>query len=364
MLNQDLSPHLQEQVRQAIAQRTALCIVGGNSKTFYGTQTTATTPLDIKGHSGILSYEPSELVITARAGTLLSDIENVLAQQQQILGFEPPYFTPQATLGGTLACGFSGPRRPFAGSARDFVLGCRIINGLGENLHFGGQVIKNVAGFDVSRLMVGALGQLGVLLDVSLRVLPKPESEITLYHTVHDANQAIKLMQTWQGQAWPLSGLSFVDNELRLRLSGAKTALQTAAQHLGGDKDENGAAFWYALKEQQLAFFQGNEALWRISLPPATPMLALSGHWLLDWGGALRWLKSSEPASRIHALVQAQGGHAICFKTSDSQTNKTDWLHLDPTLLALQQKIRLAFDPYQLFNPQRLLPTIHHGSDD
>ncbi len=354
MLERNLSPILHAQVQHAVANRTPLHIIGGNSKAFYGAATTATTYLELSGHSGIIAYEPSELVITVRAGTPLHAVETVLAEQGQMLAFEPPHFSPQATIGGTIACGFSGPRRHFAGSARDFVLGCRIINGYAEVLRFGGQVIKNVAGFDVSRLMVGAMGQLGVLLDISLRVLPKPDAELTLCYPVTSAQAALELMQRWQGQSWPLSALCFTGGVLIIRLSGAETAIRSAAQQLGGDIDPKGALFWQGLREQQLLFFQNDESLWRISLPPATEMLDLNGDWLLDWGGAQRWLKTSEPAARIHAVAQAHSGHAVCFRGQD----KNDWLRLEPGLLALHQRVRHAFDPYHVFNPQRLAPEL------
>jgi glycolate oxidase FAD binding subunit len=352
MSGQDVSADLQAQVLHAIANRTPLHITGGDSKAFYGTPTTATTPLELSQHSGIIAYEPSELVITVRAGTSLQSVEHLLAEHGQMLAFEPPHFSPHATIGGSIACGFSGARRPFVGSVRDFMLGCRIINGYGEVLQFGGQVIKNVAGFDVSRLMVGAMGQLGVLLDVSLRVLPQPEAELTLCYPAADAHSALTLMQHWQGQPWPLSALCFIDGLIWIRLSGAATAIQSTVRQLGGDVALEGALFWQQLGEQRLLFFNGDDPLWRISLPPATPPLALSGEWLIDWGGAQRWLKSTESADHIHAITQAQYGHAVCFKAAD----KTDWLRLDPDMLALQQKIKHAFDPHQLFNPQRFIP--------
>lgn len=349
MLAQDLTRELQAQVLQAIATQTPLQIIGGNSKAFYGAPLSATTPLFLSGHSGIVAYEPSELVITVRAGTPLQEIITLLAEQGQMLAFEPPLLSGQTTIGGTIACGFSGPRRPFAGSARDFVLGCTILNGKAEILHFGGQVMKNVAGFDVSRLMTGALGQLGVLLDISLRVLPIPDAEITLSHSLTNASEAIALMQQWQRQPWPLSGLAYEGNNLRMRLSGAEAAIRSAAAQLGGALEPEGAHFWRALRDQQLDFFQTDENLWRISVAPATPMLDLPGQWLLDWGGALRWLKSPAPADAIHAMAQAHAGHAVCFRGNDKQ----DWLRLEPGLLALHKQVRQAFDPHRLFNPQR-----------
>ena len=354
MQDQDLILDLQAQVQQAVESRTPLQLVGGNSKAFYGAPTSATTPLKVSGHQGIVDYEPSELVVTVRSGTPLIELNRVLAEQGQMLAFEPPSFTEQATIGGTIACGFSGPRRPYAGSARDFVLGCTILNGKAERLRFGGQVMKNVAGFDVSRLMVGALGQLGVLLDISLRVMPIPEAEITLCHLMKSYSQALELMKNLQGQAWPFSALAYDGSVLRIRLSGAERALQSAAKKLGGEIDKDAHSFWHDLREHQLEFFKATENLWRISIAPAGPMLDLPGSWLLDWGGAQRWLKTSAPANQIHECIHAQGGHAICFRG----TGKTDWLRLDPNLFALHKKVRLAFDPYQLLNPHRFSPEL------
>lgn len=347
MVTQDLSTSLREQIQTALAHKTPVQIVGGQSKAFYGTPASATTLLDVSAHSGILAYEPSELMLKVRAGTSLASINSLLAAHGQMLGFEPPLFGEQATIGGTIACGFSGPRRPFAGSARDFVLGCSIINGLAEELHFGGQVMKNVAGFDVSRLMVGALGQLGVLLDISLRLLPLPDAEISLAFACADANAAIALMQQWQGRAWPMSALAYDGQRIFLRLSGAEHAIRAAAKALGGDEFIAGQDFWRALREQRLDYFRSDLPLWRISIAPATPMLALPGQWFVDWGGAQRWLLSTATADTIHAQVQAQQGHALLFRAAD----KSAWRVLEPGLLALSEQLRNAFDPYRLFNP-------------
>ncbi|MGD0961660.1 MAG: glycolate oxidase subunit GlcE, partial [Methylomonas sp.] len=247
------------------------------------------------------------------------------------------------------ACGFSGPRRPFAGAARDFMLGCKIINGYAEILTFGGQVMKNVAGFDVSRLMVGALGTLGALLELSLRVQPLPEAELTLTYAMNNC-AAINRMNALAARPWPLSAQAYDGESLRIRLSGAEAAIRSAARQIGGDIDGAGQDFWPALREQQLPFFQQAGDLWRISVAPATPPLPLSGAWLLDWSGALRWLQTGESADAIHAAAAQAGGYAVCFRAD----NKTDWIRLDAGLLALQHRIRTAFDPLGLFNPGRL----------
>lgn len=351
MLGQDLTPQLQQRVTEAIAANKPLNIVGGGSKDFYGGRCTAEQHLDMCGHYGVVDYEPSELVITARAGSRLQDIAALLASRRQMLGFEPPLFDAKATLGGSVACGFSGPRRPFAGSARDFVLGCKIINGHGQILNFGGRVMKNVAGFDVSRLMVGALGTLGLLLELSLRVLPMPEAEATLVFELA-AEQALRKMNELCTQPWPLSALAFEDGLLWLRLSGARAAVAEAAQRLGGDVDPAGEDYWLDLRGQQLPFFQQPGALWRITLPPAAPQPELAGRWLIEWGGGLRWLLTDAEPAAIHAAAERVGGHACCYRGSD----KTGWMRLAPGMLALQQRVRSAFDPLHLFNPGRLLP--------
>lgn len=349
MRNQDLTDDLLQQVQQAVATGTTVRIVGSDSKAFYGGDCQAATPISMFDHCGVIDYEPSELVLSARSGTPLDDIKALLAQHGQMLAFEPPAFGEKATLGGTLACGFSGPRRPFAGSARDFMLGCKIVNGQGEVLSFGGRVMKNVAGFDVSRLMVGAMGSLGLLLEVSLRVLPAPEAELSLVYSL-TVTDALARMSAIATQPWPLSALAWDGEQLRVRLSGAEAAVQAAARQLGGEIDPHGEVFWWDLREQRLAFFQQPGDLWRISMAPAAAPLALSGNWFIDWGGALRWLKTDLPADVIHTVTAKAGGYATCFRGLD----KGGWIRLDPALLALQQKIRMAFDPLKLFNPGRL----------
>jgi len=345
MTEQDLTQQLQEQVQQALAERTPLRIVGGGSKTFYTPPTSASERLELAGHTGIVAYRPSESVVTVRTGTRLAEISAVLAEHKQMLAFEPPLFGETATIGGAFACGWSGPRRPFAGSARDFMLGCTLINGYGEVLRFGGQVMKNVAGFDVSRLMVGAQGSLGVLLEVSLRVLPRPEHERSMVYEANNAGQALAMMNRWAGQPWPLSALAYDGAAIHYRLSGAEAAVGIAEQKLGGQIEDGG--FWHDLREQRLAFFAGDEPLWRISVAPATAPLDLPENWLLDWCGALRWLKSHAPSREIHQAAQQAGGHAHGFRN----VNPAERLRLAPEILALQARIKHAFDPEGIFNP-------------
>ena len=346
----DISKTLAEAVRSAAAARTPLQITSGGTKTFYGRPSNGQR-LDVGDHRGIVSYEPTELVITARAGTPLADIETALAGKNQMLAFEPPHLGENATLGGAIACGFSGPRRPWAGSARDFVLGTKILNGKGEILRFGGQVMKNVAGFDVSRLMTGALGTLGVLLEISLKILPQPEEELTLAFEL-PADQAITTMSKWSNQPLPLSAACHMGNTLYIRVSGARTALQAARTRLGGEVTEKGVALWHDLREQRHPFFDGATPLWRLSVPPATPPMNLSGQWLVDWGGAQRWFKSDASAGDIRRAAETVGSHATLFRGGDRQGER--FHPLPPALHALHRRLKQAFDPQRILNPGRL----------
>lgn len=345
MNDADLSISLAEAVRNAAAARTPLAIHGSGSKRFL-TGAAAGIALDVTAHRGIVNYEPTELVITARTGTPLCEIETALAEKNQMLGFEPPYFGTAATLGGTIACNLSGPRRPYAGSARDFVLGMRIINGQGEILSFGGQVMKNVAGYDISRLMTGSLGTLGVILEVSLKVLPKPAQELTLTFEM-SAHEAIQKMNQWAGQALPLSAAAYSGETLHIRLSGSATGVQAAYAKLGGVIAKN-INFWTELREQRLLFFQEETPLWRLSVPAATPPLDMPGKWLLDWGGAQRWLKSNEPAQEIRSKARSIGGYATLFRGAKYNASANPELS-NPAQL-LQERIKNALDPAGILN--------------
>ncbi len=308
-------------------------------------------PLDVSAHRGIVSYEPTELVITARAGTALKEIENALAACGQMLPFEPPYFGESATLGGAVACGLSGPARPYAGSARDFVLGVVCINGKGERLAFGGQVMKNVAGYDISRLMVGAMGTLGVLLEISLKVLPRPPCELTAALSL-DTAAAIDTMNAWAGQPLPVSACAYDGEALRVRLSGSESGLRSARKKIGGEEVSQGSTYWADLREQQLPFFRGDAPLWRLSVPAATPAPSNDSKWLLDWGGAQRWLVSDEPAEIIRQQASAAGGHAMMFRGGD---RSSDVFHpLAPAIETLHRRLKDAFDPKGILNPGRM----------
>lgn len=346
----DLSALFREHIIAAIAGSYALNLQGSGSKNFYGRPASG-KPLKVNAHQGVINYQPSELIITVRCGTRLTDIEALMDKQNQIFAFEPPYFGPDATIGGVIATGLSGPRRPYAGSVRDAVLGVRLINGKGEIVKFGGEVLKNVAGFDISRLMTGALGTLGLLLDVSLKVLPQPEQECTLLFQAPQ-NQAIVQINEWTRQGWPLSAACHYDNGLYIRLSGAKLAVKAAREKLGGERltHEDACYFWSNLREHRLAFFQDDRPLWRLSLSAAAMQPKLAGDCLIDWGGYLRWLKTDEPPIRVISEAQRLGGHACCFRS----VSGSQFQPLPPALKKVHQGLKMAFDPHGVFNPGRM----------
>jgi len=337
-----------ERIKTAVERRTPLCIQGGGSKAFYGRAVDG-EPLDTTGHRGIVEHEPSELVLTARGGTPLSDIETALEEAGQMLPFEPPHFGGGATIGGVVACGLSGPRRPYAGAVRDLVLGCEIINGFGERLSFGGQVMKNVAGYDISRLMAGSLGTLGVITSVSMKVSPRPVATRTLGFEMSE-KAAVETMNHWAGRPLPVSATCHDGERLFVRLAGAETGVRSAAERLGGEALDE-AGFWDSVRDQRHPFFQRAVVLWRLSLPPATPSLALPGETLMEWNGALRWLATEAPAARVRAAAAEAGGHATCFRGHDG----SDVFHpLDDPRAALHRHLKRAFDPSGVLNPGRM----------
>jgi glycolate oxidase FAD binding subunit len=350
MTDGNISELLQKQVQQAVEERRPLNIIGGGSKAMLGRRTEGEA-LEVSSHRGIVDYDPRELVLTARAGTSLTEIESALAEHNQMLPFEPPHFGGNATLGGTIACGFSGPRRPYAGAARDFVLGCKLLNGKGEILHFGGQVMKNVAGYDVSRLMAGAWGTLGVLLEISLKVLPRPAASTTLFHEC-STEQAIELMSGLLSKALPVDAACYYKGQCYIRLSGSEQSVKEAQHKLPGETLNPRSHFWQRLREHQLSQFNNRKPLWRIVVKPGCPPLPIDADRLYDWGGAQRWLFCSSETKVIRTVVQQYGGHATLFRSGDRQN---EIFHpLSTPLRHLHQRLKASFDPQGIFNPGRM----------
>jgi len=348
----DISTQLAERIRAASSE-SPLSIRGGGSKDFYGNAPRGET-LDVRGHCGIVDYEPTELVITAKCGTPLAEIKSALAARRQMLAFEPPGFGGDATIGGVVAAGLSGPRRATAGAVRDFVLGVKLLDGQGRELTFGGQVMKNVAGYDVSRLMAGSLGTLGLILEVSLKVLPLPAAEATLRFDL-PATKALDTMNAWAGQPLPVSATCWHDDVLTVRLSGARAAVDAACVALGGEKLGAGdTVFWDGLREQRHVFFSGDEALWRLSLPSVAPVLDLPGSTLIEWGGAQRWLRCAAGAEEVRAAAARVGGHATLFRGGDRAGGV--FAPLDPVVARIHRDLKRAFDTDGIFNPGRLYP--------
>jgi len=346
-VDRDRSELLLETVLQALQERQPLTLVGSGSKSFLLPVGSAqhSRLLSIGEHQGIVDYRPDELVLTARTGTSLKQVRQTLAQHNQRLPFEPPEYRGQGTLGGAVASGLSGPARPWRGSLRDALLGVRLINGLGEILQFGGKVVKNVAGYDVSRLQAGAFGTLGVLLEVSLRVVPIPAVCQTRVFTL-DAEQALVLMRRWARQALPVTGACHLDGRLYLRLEGAEAAVLAAAAELGGDKLADNA-FWSRLNNHELEFFSASGVLMRQQLAPAA---ALAPDWsgLIDWAGARRWQMQTPDGK---TSVESEGPPALPFDHRYAITQCRE-AGGDSLLGEYQARIRRAFDPESLFNPE------------
>jgi glycolate oxidase FAD binding subunit len=380
----DISTQLQQQVQSAIHDKKPLCIQGGKSKLFFGNRFDA-QQLDLSQHTGIVSYEPTELCITVRAGTKLSELEALLAENNQILPFEPPHYLfndqdgtthDTATIGGAIATGISGPRRAYTGSARDAILGVEIINGDGDIVSFGGQVMKNVAGYDLSRLMVRSQGTLGILLSVSIKLLPKPASDLTLsFNATQD--EALSFFQALRVEQLPVTASVWYNNNISLRLSASDAILKTSHARLDkllntkfptlfpAEVKSKGSSFWQALRDHTHPFFtQTDKPIWRLSLPPATKIISqmddalaqkdedIEPSQLIEWGGAQRWIRSRTPANIIHSTAQSHGGYASFFY--NKEPNDETFPALEPALFKIHQQLKNKMDPHHIFNPNKM----------
>jgi len=348
-----------DQVLEAASLRAALQIRGGGTKDFYG-EPARGVPLEVTGLAGISSYEPTELVVTARAGTPLAELEAALEESGQCLPFEPPRFGVGGTVGGMVAAGLSGPARASVGSVRDHVLGLTLLNGRGEVLTFGGQVAKNVAGYDVSRLLAGSLGILGVICEVSLKVLPVSPAAATLRFDCDEA-QALERLTQWASQPLPLNASAWCDGQLYVRLAGAGAAVDAACSGLGGSvlAPDAARALWQGLRDQSAAYFAvdaaepaGGERLWRLSVPARAPQLRLPGRQLIEWHGAERWWRTAAPAAVVRAAAAQAGGHATLMR--GAKGSDAVFTPLGEVLMRIHRALKQAFDPAGIFNPGRL----------
>jgi glycolate oxidase FAD binding subunit len=351
---------LVERIRDAHAARRPLCLRAGGTKDFYG-EAPSGEILDLRTLRGAADHEPTELVVTAPAGMLLVDLEAQLAKHGQCLAFEPPRFAPGSTIGGTIAAGLSGPARAAAGALRDHVLGVTLVSGTGELMHFGGRVIKNVAGYDVSRLVAGSLGILGVIVEVSLKVLPRAAAEATLRFDLKP-KEALAQLHAWGARPLPLDASAWWNGNLIVRLRGAPSAVDEARRALGGEPIEASVAapFWQSLRDHTDPFFSAADeavehqdaTLWRLALPQSAPLLGLAGDELIEWHGGQRWLVTALPAAQVRDAAAAVGGHATIFRSNDKSAGV--FAPLTPPLLRIHERLKRSFDPHGILNPGRL----------
>ncbi len=350
---------LADQVQSARAAKATLRVIGGGTKDFYGNPP-AGEWLDVKPLSGISNYEPSELVVTVRAGTPLEELEAALAEKGQCLAFEPPRYVARGTVGGMVAAGLAGPARAAAGGVRDHVLGATLLNGRGQVLTFGGQVMKNVAGYDVSRALAGSMGTLGVICEVSLKVLPVAVATATVRFEC-DQPDALNRLNAWGGEPLPISASAWWSGMLVVRLSGARAAVEAAQRQLGGDEIDSplAAAFWRGMRDHGDEYFAAaaraqdkGAALWRLSVSTTAPPIALQGEQLLEWGGAQRWLCTNASAALVRDAADKAGGHATLFRSQDKSVGA--FHPLTPAVDKIHRALLDSFDPDRVFDRGRL----------
>lgn len=354
-MKNDISDSLIEQVHNAASNQSALTISGGNSKNFYGNTVRGET-VATASHSGIIKYQPSELVVTVRSGTLLTELETELKANNQMLAFEPPSHSTNSTIGGIIACSLSGPRRVACGSARDFVLGASIINGRAESLKFGGQVMKNVAGYDASRLMVGAQGTLGIITDISLKVLPINETEITVNINT-EKERGFTQLRRWVRQGIPITASCYINDTLFLRIGSTSASVKQSLVTINKQfrTEQVDAVFWQTIKNQTHTFFTeqpaGDTTLWRCSHQPTTDFYGNSDNQLIEWNGALRWIYSDQ---NLHDIASTYGGHATRYPIDSDINPKDIFQPMSPALMKVHKRLKQAFDPDGILNPGRL----------
>ena len=354
---------LRDRILAARDAKTALEIRGGGTKRFYGNVPRG-EPLDVRELAGITSYEPTELVVTVLAGTPLRELESVLAERGQCLPFEPPHFGTGGTVGGMVAAGLAGPARACVGPLRDYVLGVTMLNGMGEGLTFGGQVMKNVAGYDVSRLIAGSMGILGVICEVSLKVMPIFPACRTLCVEM-DETGALKQLNRWAGESFPLNASAWHMGRLYLRLAGANAAVAQALEKAGGRELEPqaAAAWWSDIRDHRHEFFplsdaqlERGECSWRLAVPDSAPPIALPGDQFIEWGGGQRWWRSAAPASQIRSAAERAGGHATLVRAADKSPGA--FTTLKAASMKIHKRLKQSFDPAGIFNPGRLYPEL------
>lgn len=353
-----------DMIREASRSGRPLMIQGHGSKAFYGQPANDNaTVLSTTAHNGVVDYDPTELVVVAKCGTPLTELEEVLAKSNQMLAFEPPRFGGRGTVGGMIASGLSGPRRMSAGAVKDFVLGMTVLDAQATPIRYGGTVMKNVAGYDISRLHTGALGTLGLIVDVSIKVLPMPPAQATLVFEC-TAQESIDRANLWGGQPLPVSATCWRDGRFFVRLAGAVAAVKSATQKLGGEvmPGDQARKLWQSLRDQEDEFFTVHAAdaelcLWRLSVP------SVSAHFeeivdsqMIEWGGALRWVKTRLPAERIRALAHRCGGHATLFRAPLPQTRSQlgVFAELTPAMMKIHQRLKQELDAKNIFNPGRM----------
>lgn len=352
---------VRDQVLAAAADGCTLNLLGGGTKRWLGQPAAddrQQRDLSLAEHRGIVLYDPSELVIVARAGTPLAELEAALAEHRQVLAFEPPRLGVASTIGGVVAAGLSGPRRLQAGSLRDFMLGVTLMRHDGHLVGFGGTVMKNVAGYDVSRLLAGSMGTLGPMLELAIKVVPKPAAQQTLRFELDEAAM-LDQVNRWCAQPLPIAATAWRQGLLSVRLAGAEAAVQAAVQRLGGEvlAVEQAQAYWDGLRDLNDPFFAGDAlAVWRLAVPSTSAVLGLAGDTLIEWAGGQRWLRApATDAAAIRARAAAVGGHATLLRATEAERSQHGTYHaLTPGVAAIHRRLKAEFDPNNLFNPGRM----------